>query len=223
MYLECLILCMKVLVTEEHGHLRVAPEDRWVKTQSTWWPPIPSAGRTTSKQQGPLVAATPCDVALPALLEAEEDAFKFLLLAHLVGSQALSTEQRQQLPTPCPALEAALPALLSRGDEEAAGWVVARLAQEERHRLRALCCAWPSGSDSLPLHCRWGCSTWCWRSLSDLAETYAWQVSTVPVWGGPPLLMHEAAFVLKPWKGQELDISRCLYLMPTITVSMFLE
>ena len=85
-----------------------------------------------------LLPATPLEGALSALEEAGEVALP--LFADLAACTALSPEQWQRMPAPCPALGAALPAVLARSAAEAA-LLVARLPDEARQRLRtgALC------------------------------------------------------------------------------------
>ena len=85
-----------------------------------------------------LLPATPPGRALPALLEAGEVGLP--LFADLAACTALSHEQWQRVPAPCPALGTALPAVLARSAAEAA-LLVGRLPAEARQRLRtgALC------------------------------------------------------------------------------------
>ena len=81
-----------------------------------------------------LLQATPPDMALTALEEAGEVALP--LFADLAACAALSPEQWQRMPAPCPALGTALPAVLERSEAEAA-LLVGCLPAEVRQRLRA--------------------------------------------------------------------------------------
>ena len=81
-----------------------------------------------------LLPATPPEVALAALERAGEVALP--LFADLAACTALSPAQWERVPAPCPALGAALPAVLARSVAEAALLVV-RLPAEARQRLRA--------------------------------------------------------------------------------------
>ena len=85
-----------------------------------------------------LLPATPVERALSALEAADEVALP--LYADLAACTALSPEQWQRVPAPCPALGTALPAVLARSAAEAA-LLVGRLSAEVRQRLRtgALC------------------------------------------------------------------------------------
>ena len=92
-----------------------------------------------------LLPATPPEYALSALLEASEveaGEAALPLFADLAACTALSPGQWQRVPGPCPALAAALPAVLARSAAEAA-LLVGRLPAEVRQRLRtgALCLA----------------------------------------------------------------------------------
>ena len=58
------------------------------------------------------------------------------LFANLVAHLPLSQEQWRSIPAPCPDLARALPAVLQRSAAEA-GWLVGRLYQYQRKRLRA--------------------------------------------------------------------------------------
>lgn len=75
------------------------------------------------------------------------------LYAPLVARQPLTSAEWARVPSPCPALGAALPAVLERGEDEAA-LLVQRLPAAERERLRtaALCLrrVERSGDVSLP-------------------------------------------------------------------------
>ena len=81
-----------------------------------------------------LLPATPPENALSALEEAGQVALP--LFADLAASKALSPAQWQRVPAPCPALGAALPAVLARSQAEAA-LLVGRLPAEACQRLRA--------------------------------------------------------------------------------------
>ncbi len=77
------------------------------------------------------------------------------LYADLVSRLALTQQEWQSIPAPCPDLVRALPAVIERSEKEA-GWLVGRLGQEQRARLRtgALCMgrvmAGVHGAPSLP-------------------------------------------------------------------------
>ena len=85
-----------------------------------------------------LLPATPPEAAVLALEQAGEA--ELSLFADLAACTALSTEQWQRVPAPCPALGAALPTVLARSATEAA-LLVCHLPAEARQRLRtaALC------------------------------------------------------------------------------------
>ena len=85
-----------------------------------------------------LLPATPPDAALSALWAAGEVGLP--LFADLAACTALSPEQWRRVPAPCPALGAALPAVLARSAAEAV-LLVGRLPAGVRRRLRtgALC------------------------------------------------------------------------------------
>ena len=85
-----------------------------------------------------LLPATPLEYALQALQRAGEVALP--LFADLASCTALSPEQWQRMPAACPALGAALPAVLARSVAEAA-LLVGCLPSDVRQRLRtgALC------------------------------------------------------------------------------------
>jgi hypothetical protein len=78
------------------------------------------------------------------------------LYTDLVSRLALTHQEWQSIPAPCPNLAPALPAVIKRSEKET-GWLVVRLGQEQRARLRtgALCLsrvmAGVEGALSLPV------------------------------------------------------------------------
>jgi hypothetical protein len=72
--------------------------------------------------------------ALGLILAAGQPAVRLLPL--LVARLALTAAEWCLLPSPCPQLAAALPAVVQRSAEEA-GWLVARLEEQQRARLLA--------------------------------------------------------------------------------------
>ena len=81
-----------------------------------------------------MLPLVPPDVSLPALASRKSD-HALLLYPTLVAAWPLTPAQWQQVPSPCPGLAAALPAVLSRSDAEAAS-LVAHLPATNRARLR---------------------------------------------------------------------------------------
>ena len=82
-----------------------------------------------------LLPASPPERALAALVRAGEVALP--LFADLAACTALTPGQWQHIPSPCPALGGALPAVLARSVAEAA-LLVGRLPAEVRQRLRTV-------------------------------------------------------------------------------------
>ena len=89
-----------------------------------------------------LLPATPPEYAVTALAFAGRHSSEpgnvnpaLPLFSDLVGSHALSPDQWQHVPTPCPGLGAALPTVLRRSEAEAR-LLVGHLAGEEQERLR---------------------------------------------------------------------------------------
>ena len=74
--------------------------------------------------------------ALGILLQFHNRRLSATLLADLAARLPLSHEQWHSIPAPCPDLARALPAVLQRSAAEA-GWLVGRLAEVQRARLRA--------------------------------------------------------------------------------------
>lgn len=81
----------------------------------------------------PLLGAMPPEAALPILGQRGQLALP--LVADLAARWPLARELWQQVPSPCPGLGRALPAVLARSEAEAAQ-LVARLPAADRHRLR---------------------------------------------------------------------------------------
>lgn len=97
-----------------------------------------------------LLAYTPVHRALPALAGGGDPALP--LFADLVSHWPLTAAQWQAIPSPCPGLARALPAVLARSEVEAAA-LVAHLPTADKARLRmaALCLHRSQQTMELPL------------------------------------------------------------------------